>query len=205
MLPEQQHAPITDNVVLSSFPFVASSADIDSQSEAASLVDERNDIGPFTGKIMDLSDTKKHQLLTNHWQPPKGYRFPYSEHTMQEKRVCRYFNQKYLDEFHWLVFSEHDKGAYCKFCVLFAIESDKKKLGMLVKSPLMKFSKLTGTDGVLSTHATKQYHERAMLVAQDFIMCYENPAEKIVNKISASRLKQAVENRAKSSIERTSG
>lgn len=68
---------------------------------------------------------------------------------------------------------------------------------MLVKSPLIKFSKLTGTDGVLSTHATKQYHERAMLVAQDFIMRYENPAEKIVNKISASRLKQAVENRAR--------
>lgn len=76
-------------------------------------IDERNDIGFYIENISSVSDMKKYQLLNEHWQPPKNYSFPFSLHGQNEKR---YFNRKYLDQYHWLVFSDKDKGL-CIICI----------------------------------------------------------------------------------------
>lgn len=169
----------------------------DSISSTDDRTSDRNDVGLYIGKLNELSDYKKHQLLTNHWVPPKTYRYPYSEHNKQEKRLRRYFNPHHLDEFKWLVFSDHGQGLFCKICVLFAVEPSRTSFGNLVKSPLVKFAKLTGKDGALTIHAGTKYHETATLVAHDFEKNYVNPGDNIINQVSTARHNQVTENRAR--------
>jgi len=48
------------------------------------------------------------------------------------------FQAKWLQDYKWLLYSEHLKGAFCKFCVLFAKGSSKfgknQQFGALVLS-----------------------------------------------------------------------
>lgn len=84
-----------------------------------------------------------------------------------------------------------------KVCALFASDNDMIKLGALVKTALTKFGKLIGAEGSLSSHATKKYHETAVLVAKDFITRHEKPSQKINNQLSHQRQLEAQQNRAK--------
>lgn len=157
--------------------------------------DERNDIGLYVSKMSETPDFKKFELLTNPWQPPPNYRLPFSEHQNKGKRQCRYFNRQFLIDFDWLVLSDVDKGLYCKFCAIFAIETAYVKYGALVKTPLTNFARLTGKEGSISSHASKHYHANSLLAAQSFIESYKNPSKKIINQVSSQRHQQATENR----------
>lgn len=54
--------------------------------------------------------------------------------------------------------SDVTEGLYCKYCFLFAPVTKKNvTLKTLVKTPLLKFSKLTGKDGSLTIHSNHQY------------------------------------------------
>lgn len=50
------------------------------------------------------------------WEPSVSYIFPEYVEGKQKRR----FLHKYLAQFSWLAFSKKHKGAYCKFCVVFA-------------------------------------------------------------------------------------
>lgn len=126
------------------------------------------DIGDYfvENKIKGIDDFTKYQLLSNHWQPPKEYVFPYSLHTKKGKEEKRRINYELMKKFKWLVFSEKKKGLFCISCALFM--SDFKVGGQktvvpqkFVIHPLQNYSKLTGKDGDLIKHQTHLYHIQA--------------------------------------------
>ena len=65
--------------------------------------------------------------------------------------------QNHSDQFNWAVYSEVEKGVFYKYCILFAISvsTGRTQLGVLVRSPLVHFSKIIGKDGALSAHEEK--------------------------------------------------
>lgn len=66
----------------------------------------------------------KHTLQTSEifnclkftWTPEPKYDFP----VRTEGKHNRKFQYKYLEIFPWLAYSQIKKGAYCKWCVVFA-------------------------------------------------------------------------------------
>lgn len=84
------------------------------------------DVGTFIGN-KNISDTMKNDLLTNPWTPDNNYNFP-----KEGTRNLR-FKHYWLNSYEWLVYSEVENGALCKYCVVFANEAvgkgDHVKLG----------------------------------------------------------------------------
>lgn len=85
-----------------------------------------SDVGTFIG-ITNIPDKIKNTLLTNPWIPDKNYSFP-----KEGTRNLR-FKHYWLNSYEWLVYSEVENGALCKYCVVFANEAvgkgDHVKLG----------------------------------------------------------------------------
>jgi len=75
----------------------------------------KNDIACFimnrTLKKSEIVDCLKHI-----WIPPLDFNFPENIEGKQKRK----FQHKYLTQYSWLAYSDIHKGAYCKFCVLFA-------------------------------------------------------------------------------------
>ena len=153
------------------------------------------DIGIYIGKTID--DRTKRTLLKNHWSPPVRYEFPFSVHRKKGKDEKRYLKQAHLDSFSWAVYSEALKGIFCKYCFLFAISGSdgRNPLGVLVKTPLVNFSKLLGKDGALSTHEQHVYHKDTVKAAKNFLNAYEKPETAVVNQVVSQRMNQIKQNR----------
>ena len=62
-----------------------------------------------------LTDQDKYFLLTCHFSPDATYKFPLVSHGRQ----YRSFQHCWPSQYNGLVYSELDKGGYCKYCVLF--------------------------------------------------------------------------------------
>ena len=130
------------------------------------------DISQAVGK--SLSDEEKYNILVDKTQPSQDYRFP---------EVIRYgrkrsFLRKWLSEHSWLSYSVVAEGAYCKVCVLFAV--DMPSLNQFVKSPLMELEK---GNAACRNHSTKEYHQFAMERAVNFKATYENREKSIVSQL----------------------
>ena len=67
-----------------------------------------------------LSDAEKFNFFYNHFIPAFNYKFPAKQYGSRQ----RSFQHAWLKKFNGLVYSADDKGAYCKFCVLFGKFSD---------------------------------------------------------------------------------
>lgn len=80
--------------------------------------DQKNDIGLYLTEISDLSDVLKLGLLTNHWTPPRNYKFP----VYHAQNRSRHFNMEWLRTYQWLVYSPSAGGAFCAPCVLFGTQ-----------------------------------------------------------------------------------
>ncbi|KAG5869682.1 hypothetical protein JTB14_024700 [Gonioctena quinquepunctata] len=65
----------------------------------------------------------------------------------------------------------------------------------LVTTPVTKFAKLFGMDGVLDKHNTNRYHIEAVSSSDNFIRCYENRSSDIRNLIDSARARQIEDNR----------
>ncbi|XP_025191589.1 uncharacterized protein LOC112591873 [Melanaphis sacchari] len=153
------------------------------------------DIGSFVGKS-NLNDFIKKAILDNHWYPPKNYIFPCSEQLRAGKVKHRSPSFMHLEQFHWLVVSDIAKGLFCKYCFLFAPSSSSNNcLQNLVIKPLLKFSKLTGKDGILSVHNTNKYHINAVIAGKDFLKTYSCSKNQVINQIFTQRHEQVKENR----------
>lgn len=161
----------------------------------------KNTFYPDIGNLLNIKhidDHTKHALLTNHWAPPKDYKFPFSIQIRQGKEKKRTISFSHLNIFHWLVVSDVSKGLFCKFCFLFAPETaNNVTLKALVRQPLTKFSKLTGKDGYLTVHNNHQYHINSVVSGNEFLKSYCDPSLSIINQVNVQRLKQVQENRAR--------
>lgn len=144
----------------------------------------------------NLNDFIKKSILDDHWYPPENYIFPYNEQIRSGKVKKRSPSFMHLKQFHWLVVSDIAKGLFCKYCFIFAPSSSSNNcLQNLVTKPLLKFSKLTGKDGILSVHNDNKYHINAVLAGKDFLKTYSCPKNQVINQISTQRLEQVKENR----------
>ncbi|KAL4142046.1 hypothetical protein QTP88_004578 [Uroleucon formosanum] len=76
----------------------------------------------FTPLIDSLEPPNVHtryNLLKNHWVAPKSYVYPFSLQNLKGKEIRRHLQQKHLDMYPWVVYSESKNGLYCKYCNLF--------------------------------------------------------------------------------------
>ncbi|XP_050065546.1 52 kDa repressor of the inhibitor of the protein kinase-like [Aphis gossypii] len=157
------------------------------------------DIGLYIQQIID--DHTRYNLLKNHWVAPKSYVYPFSLQNLKGKEIRRHLQQKHLDMYPWVVYSESKNGLYCKYCTLFysgGHGTGKKNymtLGLLVNKPLQNFKHLMGNTGDLHSHEITNYHIESVLRAQDFIKTYQNPSLEVVSQIDSNHLKQITENR----------
>lgn len=74
-----------------------------------------HDIANFVVKHT-LQSSEIFNCLKLTWIPDPKYDFP----IRTEGKHNRKFQYKYLEIFPWLAYSEINKGAYCKWCVVFA-------------------------------------------------------------------------------------
>lgn len=77
-----------------------------------------NDIGSFLNR--NLSAREKHLILSKCWVPDNKFKFPLGTRNLK-------FQKKWMLEFHWLLYSKFDEGAFCKYCFLFAKEREVGK------------------------------------------------------------------------------
>ena len=82
--------------------------------------------------MSSLPDSKKYEVLCNHWKPGSDYSFPPDENT------GRRFQSAWLTRFPWLAYSAVANGGFCVNCVLFGSENthDASKLKRLMTSAL---------------------------------------------------------------------
>lgn len=155
-----------------------------SESET-STAEDLNDIGIVFANdtrnihlVNKLDNNSKYRLLTAHWTPDKSFEYPY---TLKDgKRPQKvYLSEKHLcGSYENFKFSKKLNGVICVPCVIFSdaeSQNDRKKatqLGQLVNKPLQKYSRLTGSDGHLTSHLSKQYHQKAQHFADNFIHSY---------------------------------
>ncbi len=121
-------------------------------------------------------------MLTSHWTPPPGYRFP----TEKMYGKNRSFSSDWLKVYPWLVYSPSINGAFCFPCVLFGCQSghNNSKLDKLYQSPLTNWVKAAQK---LSEHNTKsEVHKQSMVFCKELKSIQEKHKEPIkvqINKI----------------------
>ena len=116
--------------------------------------------------LRKLTDNEKLVLLKQHFVPSRNYKFP----TRSFHGHCRHFQQRWLEQYNGLVYSESEDGGYCKFCVLFGkCGPTAKELGVLVNRPLTNFRKATEKLGEhFHCLKGKKYHQAALEAATAF-------------------------------------
>lgn len=113
----------------------------------------------------------------------------------------RKMSVNHLNGFPWLAFSEKRGGFLCRYCTLFAhtntvgAEKCGQLAGKLVKTPLNKYGKLTGKDGILDKHAATYYDMSSIQGAQNYIHVQRNPQRDTRNVLSTERDIQVQQNR----------
>uniref|UniRef100_A0A2S2R8Z8 TTF-type domain-containing protein n=1 Tax=Sipha flava TaxID=143950 RepID=A0A2S2R8Z8_9HEMI len=155
-----------------------------SQSDSQRLIS--TEIKKKSGHLYDIANfVVKHTLQSSEifnclkltWIPDPKYDFPIHA----EGKHSRKFQYKYLEIFPWLAYSEINKGAYCKWCVVFAFSgggSGNQSLNNLVREPMTKYKNAMAD---LNEHSKTNYHMISSQRAKDFLKNYENGDQTAVN------------------------
>jgi len=128
-----------------------------------------NDLGLYHTKAQSLSDDRKLELLKNSWTPPRAYNFPKTQFYGKN----RAFSSEWLTQFPWLVYSEAQDGAFCRFCVLFGHLTGKNsdRLDKLYKSPLKNW--VSASTKFKEHQLNSEFHKAAGGCAEDFFRVQE--------------------------------
>jgi hypothetical protein len=116
-----------------------------------------DDIYNYVNLVFSLPDSKKYEILCNHWKPGSDFSFP------PQENIGRRFRFAWLSRFPWLVYSAVANGGFCVTCVLFGSESthNARKLQRLMTSALDKCfccPKLCQHGEKSNVHATATLH-----------------------------------------------
>ena len=91
-------------------------------------------------RVLELTNNEKYHLLIHHFKPSPAYQFP----LLQCGNQKRSFQHSWLSRYNGLVYSELDKGGYCKYyCILFGqcAYSVSHFIGILISIPLTNLQK----------------------------------------------------------------
>jgi hypothetical protein len=150
----------------------------------------QNDIGKAVNRARDLDITANLQLTESPWLPDESYSFPASG-----KRNLR-FQRSWMARFPWLVYSNKFKGAFCKYCVIFATEYsgrvNQQRLGALVLKP---FTAWKDAIEVSACHSKLNFHIGSAVFAEGFVAVLKSKQDNIFSKLDDARKAQANENR----------
>ena len=108
------------------------------------------DIGDVASGVIQstsLSAQEKACFMENHFVPGKKYEFA-TQILPKEggiKQKVLNFQNSWLEQHKWLVYSPSQQGGFCKYCVLFPLTTSQIKTGVLVSIPIKKFDKATGS------------------------------------------------------------
>ena len=146
---------------------------------------------------LGLSPFVKENLLKNHWMPQKGFVYPHTIFSKQNK----FLRHNHLSEnYSCFKYSPSAEGIFCIPCTLFATldSSSNKKQSSLVTKPLCRYDKLTGKDGYLTVHISREYHKLSCEKAACFLKSVNDPESSDVrNLLDSKRKMQVEENRSR--------
>ena len=134
---------------------------------------------------------RKLNYFNNHFIPASNFKFPTKQYGSRQ----RSFQFAWLNKFNGLVYSADDKGAYCKFCVLFGKFSGKRinTLGVLIEQPLTNWKK--ATEKLTAHFSGAKYHMEAMELASNFQSIMNNKMPSIRHQIDSLALQRIQQNR----------
>ena len=166
--------------------------DVSSESPPAmrpALQTPLTDVTQVIDSSSTLSTNTRHNLLSNHLQPPVIYSF------LRCSSTGRSFQHRWLQTFPWLVYSQQKDGSFCLPCVLFAHSGYQgSSPGILVSRPLTNFKKARET---LTKHADKEYHHTTIVRAEEFKSSVSGQQLDIHQRLSKSLADQISTNRQK--------
>ncbi|KAI6650759.1 52 kDa repressor of the inhibitor of the protein kinase-like isoform X1 [Oopsacas minuta] len=110
-----------------------------------------NDIGIVIGKTADLSDHDRLNLLNNAFVPSIGFDWPYQNRTSKGKVEKRYLKKEHFDRCRFLTFSLAKGGLFCRYCVLFPVQSKGNKYESFIIKPFTNYARLFGYKEQLTT------------------------------------------------------
>ena len=108
----------------------------------------------------------------------------------QEGKQMRSFQSSWFLKYPWLTYSRMENGGYCAYCFVFAF--DNSSLGVLVRSPMVRFKKALET---LQLHDIAQYHRDASVKAVALIDVMEGKHVSIANSLNETYSIQVQRNR----------
>ena len=134
------------------------------------------DCGLMKQRIRDGSATDEEKYrIVSHLDQPENFLFP----ALQEGKQMRSFRSSWFLKYPWLTYSRTEIGGYCAYCFVFAF--DNSSLGVLVRSPMVKFKKALET---LQLHDIAQYHRDASVKAVALIDVMEGKQVSIANSLN---------------------
>ena len=145
----------------------------------------------------NVTDGERLQLLENEWVAPQGFQWPHTMRMDHGQPRRKYLGpQHFTGQYSCFRYSMTKQGVFCAPCVLFAADSvGGVKLDRLVKSPLQKFSHLSGNDGYLTTHLQNTFHEDCARRARAFCQMMRGRAGDVAQQVDTAAAVQRQQNR----------
>jgi len=137
------------------------------------------------------------ELLENAWVAPAGFQWPYTIRMDHGKPRRKYLGpQHFTGNYSCFRYSTAKQGVFCAPCVLFAADcAGGVKLDRLVKSPLQKYSHLTGDNGYLTAHLHNAFHEDCATKVRAFVSVTRSGTGDVAQQLDSVAAAQRQRNR----------
>lgn len=148
------------------------------------------DIGLYLNKR--LQDEERCRLVDTFWQPSINYKFPLLEQFQKRKLKFQY---SWFMKYPWLVYSEKEQGAFCRYCVLFSKHGagvNSQELGQLVK---IKFTNWIKANEIFKHHGETNYHTACIVDFKNLKRTLEDKSLQVANQVDSARNESITKNR----------
>lgn len=147
------------------------------------------DIGDYMNKTSSLPDDLKLDLLLKCWEPPDTYDLKFDA---TSKRV---FRRPWLELYRpWIAYSKSQKGALCRYCVLFPQPVTRGLQGAFIVRPFTNYKDFHDT---ARSHMNCEWHKASHEAATNFIDTVSGKSVPVNQQISSHEATMIDANRQK--------
>lgn len=177
---------------------VVSVPDTDIPTSSASNIN-RHDIFNYVKRVLTQNEIHDILILNTIWIPDVNYNFPVKTFIVGKNKTTKHlkFQYQWFARFPWLVYSDIDNGAYCKYCVAFSKNyagNNNQKLGSLVNKIISYFTKKYDNWRhaleYFKNHSQLEYHKKCILDSENFLNIIKNPTLSVDKQIDIGRKKK---------------
>ncbi|KAF0751280.1 zinc finger MYM-type protein 1-like [Aphis craccivora] len=172
LIVEEHCSNVSEKPINKNFPFTeyiqqSSNNSYVSEPEETSLTEISDIWQSNSSKLIEITKL----ILVKPWIPPTTYAFPIIEQNKKKRKLK--FQYKWLTTYNWLVYSELQEGAFCKFCLVFATNSGigQQKSGALTLTAFINWKK---SKEAFNDHSNYDYHKVSVAKAEWFLNIYSN-------------------------------